>query len=260
MPKFSKELDTAIKASKKAGKILMKYYKKENVKNSEKTDKSFVSEADLASEKIILDIIKKEFPNYSIQSEEEGLTEKKSEYCWHIDPLDGTHNFLHKIPMFSVSIALAKNNEFIIGVVYNPVLNELFYAEKNKGAYFNSEKIVVSKTILKNSLGILPSSYQHYGKEYFKIINSISPLCNDARMICSCAIELSYIASGRADFAIHPKTTPHDAGAGAVILREAGGKITDIKGNKFTSKSTNFIASNNVFHKELIKIMKKEGF
>lgn len=256
---MSKELDTAIIAAKKAGKVLMKFFKTQ-LKITQKKDKSFVTNADLAAENIILKTLNKEFPKYSFYSEEKGASKNKSEYCWYIDPLDGTHNFLHKLPLFATSIALAKGNKFILGVIYLPITDELFYAEKGRGAFLNGKRIFVSKNKLLDSMCFLPGGVTHNKGDISKLVKISENYCKDIRIIGSCAISLVYLASGRSEFYIKSKITPHDTGAGKVILEEAGGKLTQIDGKEFTTKSNNFIASNNVFHKELLEIMKNEGF
>jgi len=251
-------LDTAIVAAKKAGKVLMKYYNKKNVSNHRKKDNSFVTEADVAAEKIILDTILKKFPSHAFHSEEKGVSKNHSEYCWYIDPLDGTHNFMHKIPLFSTSIALAKNGKFIVGVVYLPYLDELFYAKKGKGAFMNGKKIHVSDNTLKNSIFSPPTAIVYHGTKIAKLIELFTPKVSDIRMIGSAAISLSYIACGRFDFSIKTSITPYDIGAGKVIIEEAGGKVTQLDNRDFTGSSDNSIASNGLFHKELIKIMREE--
>jgi len=254
---MSDYLEVAKDAALKAGKVLMDYYGKD-VTFEKKSDNTIVSQADLDSEKIILDTIRKNFPEHSIYSEEEGKTDNHSEYMWFIDPLDGTREFAHKLPLFSVSIGLEKNNEMILGVVYLPVTDELFYAEKGKGAYLNGKKIKVSDNEIENSLFNSPCGIS-YGKD--RIIPVLSLFIENVsglRMIQSCAAALVYLAVGRLDFYILTKIMSHDFAAGKIILEEAGGKITQIDGNKVTTKSDNFIASNDMFHNYIIQKMKEE--
>ena len=130
---------TAIKAAKEAGKIILLYYSKNIDAITKKNTYDLVTEADLASENKIISIIKKKFPDHSLLTEESGEEIQKSDYCWIIDPLDGTNNFYHKFPVFCVSIALYKKEKPLIGVVFDPLKNELFYAEKSKGAFLNKD-------------------------------------------------------------------------------------------------------------------------
>lgn len=137
---------TAIKAAKEAGKIILSYYSKNVNAISKGSTYNLVTKADIASEDKIISIIKSKFPGHSILTEESGEEMHKSDYCWVIDPLDGTNNFYHKFPMFCVSIALYKKGKPLIGVVFDPLKKELFYAEKNKGAFLNNKRIRVSNT------------------------------------------------------------------------------------------------------------------
>ena len=144
MKNKSRELEVAIKAALQAGKILEKYFEGEILRET-KEDKSIVTRADRESEDVIKKLISETYPDHSIWGEETGLTENGNEYKWHIDPLDGTRNFANGIPFFAVSIALQHEGEIIVGVVYNPAMKALFYAEKGKGAYWNKKRIFVSQ-------------------------------------------------------------------------------------------------------------------
>ena len=144
MENKSKELEVAIHAALEAGKVLEKYFETEILKEF-KEDKSIVTLADKEAEEIIKKIILQAFPEHSIVAEETGIDGTGSEYVWHVDPVDGTRNFANGIPLFAVSIALSYKNEIIVAVVYNPAINSLFYAEKNKGSYLNDKQINVSK-------------------------------------------------------------------------------------------------------------------
>jgi len=150
MENKSHELEVAILAAKEAGKVLEKYFDTEILKEY-KEDDTPVTKADREAEDVIKKIIYDNFPEHSIIGEETGHTKKQESYTWHIDPLDGTRNFANGIPFFGVSIALAKDSDLIVGVVYNPVTQSLFYAEKNKGAYLNDKKIFVSKEPLNSN-------------------------------------------------------------------------------------------------------------
>jgi len=143
---FSPQLNTAVNAALLAGKSIMRFYSRlDNLKITSKGFNDYVSEADQESEKIITEILIKAYPQYKITAEESGSNDINSEYEWFIDPLDGTTNFIHGIPQFAVSIGLCKNKTSILGVVYDPFKNELFCAEKGKGALMNNKKIRVSK-------------------------------------------------------------------------------------------------------------------
>ena len=189
---MSEYLDIAITAAKKAGKVLMGYYNKE-VHFEKKEDNSFVSEADLASEKTILKTILEKFPGHAYYSEEKGESKNNSEYCWYIDPLDGTHNFLHNLPLFSVSIALAKGNKFIMGVIYQPYSNEIFFAETAKGAFWNNERIKVSKRRMDEAMFFLPGA-RTFLSGSMELLRIFMDRCGDKRMIGNCCSILTFIS------------------------------------------------------------------
>ncbi|MBN1385949.1 inositol monophosphatase [Candidatus Woesearchaeota archaeon] len=253
MPEF---LETAKAAALKAGIILMEKFGT-GVHSEKKKDNSFVSEADLAAEKIILETIKKIYPEHSFFSEEAGRSENDSEYCWYIDPLDGTHNYLHNIPFFGVSVALARNKKFIAGVIYLPFTDELFYAEKGKGAWLNDMRINVSDKSINEAVYASPASFIHQGDEtIIDLMKLFRKHCPEVRMTGSCAFGLAYVACGRFDISVKASITPYDTGAGKVIVEEAGGKVTKFDGTDFDGDSWNFIASNNRFHEKLLEMLK----
>jgi myo-inositol-1(or 4)-monophosphatase len=151
MENKSPELEVAIKAALEAGKIVQKYFETEVLKEY-KEDTSIVTKADQESEEVIKKIILDNFPNHSILGEETGMTENKSDYIWYVDPVDGTRNFANGIPVYAVSICLAYKGDFLVGVIHNPSLNYLLYAEKDKGAYWNNTRIFVSKDDAKHAI------------------------------------------------------------------------------------------------------------
>lgn len=249
----------AKEAAKKASEVLLEMFEK-GVHTEVKADNSFVTDADLASEKIITDLIKKNFPDHSIYAEESGLDDKGSEYVWYIDPLDGTHNYAYGFPLFGVSIGLARRNEFILGVISVPYLGELFYAEKGKGAFLNGKKIHVSDRGLDDACFASTSSLVHHKEGVFNVFNTFGRHCGEIKVVGSVAVVLAYIAAGRIDYHIKPSITPYDPAAGKVILEEAGGKLTKTDGAEFkpVMDKYNFIASNGKIHDEVIKIYKEE--
>ncbi len=147
MSEYSEQLKVAAEAAKEAGKLLKELFDKVHTVREKSKFEGFVTEADLQSEKIILSKLKKEFPEYSVLSEEAGEERKNSNYLWLVDPLDGTTNFKIRNPFFNVSIGLAKGKQVVMGVIYSPILDELFYAIEGRGAYLNGKKISVSNTI-----------------------------------------------------------------------------------------------------------------
>ncbi len=255
----NKFLSVATKAAKKAGKTIMKFYGKV-IKKSYKKDRSIVTEADLEAEKVILDIIKKSFPNHAILSEEAGLQDSDSDFLWCVDPLDGTTNFSMKNPFFNVSIALLKNKEPILGVVYYPPQDELFHSELGKGAYLNNKPIKVSsKNSMKAAIFTFCNSRDEEArKKVGKIYGELKLTNNYVRQIGSAALELCMVASGRVETFFMIGVRSWDVAAGWIMVKEAGGKTTDFNGNSFTFDSKNLLATNGTkIHDDLLEIIKK---
>ena len=252
---------TAITAAKEAGKIILHYYS-ENVTAVSKTNTyDLVTKADIASENKIISIIKNKFPNHSILTEESGEEIRKSDYCWVIDPLDGTNNFYHKFPMFCVSIALYKKGKPLIGVVFDPLKKEFFYAEKNEGAYLNNKKINVSSVnSLSKSLLVLGFYYER-GLLMRKSLDQMKKFfyenVHGIRRTGSAALDLCYTACGRFDGYWELTLNPWDYAAGSLILTEAGGRITNVHGKRYHLMMGNVAASNGKIHKYMLEILKQ---
>jgi histidinol-phosphatase len=244
-------LIAAINAAKKAGKILAKKYC--SMEFSLKQDKSPVTKADKEAESAIKKILKRYFPKHGFICEETGIENPDSEYKWIIDPLDGTKNYIRTIPFFSTLIALAKNGKIIMGVSYAPMLKELIYAEKGKGAYLNGKRINVSKT------DSLEKSYLSFGGiNLFEKHGSLNQLLSLAgktmgRRGFGDAYSYHLLAQGKIDIMIEPKTNIWDIAPFAIIISEAGGKITDIKGKDINLKTDSIIATNGLLHEKVIK-------
>ena len=217
MNSISANLNIMIKASEKASKVLIRDFGElEKLQVSKKGPKDFVTNSDIKAEKIIIEELKKARPNYSIISEENGIEKNKDKSnTWIIDPIDGTINFLHGIPHFAISIALQFNNEIVSGLIFDPIKNELFYAEKNNGAFFNNQRIRVSK---KNNIN--------------ECLFAIGKIKNEPDLIyrrsgCA-ALDMAYVASGRYDGYFQNNLNLWDIAAGIIIIKEAGGIVNDI--------------------------------
>ena len=231
MQSISPHLNIMIKASEKASKVLIRDFGEvEKLQVSNKGPADFVTNADLKAEKIIIEELRKAKPHYSILSEEKGKENNKDNKTWIIDPIDGTINFLHGIPHFAISIALKDNNEIIAGLIYDPIKDEMFYAEKNNGAFFNNQRIRVSK---KNNIS--ECLFVTGGKIEFNYDFSY-------RKSGSAALDLAYVAAGRYDGYFQKKLNIWDIAAGIIILKEAGGLINEPNISKI--KDINIIASN----------------
>ena len=250
---------TAIKAAKEAGKIILHYYSKNVNAMSKENTYNLVTEADIAAENKIISIIKNNFPAHSLLTEESGEEIHNSDYCWVIDPLDGTNNFYHKFPMFCVSIALYKKGKPLIGVVFDPLKNEFFCAEKNEGAYLNNKKINVSKTNRLSKSLLALGFYYERGLLMRKSLGQMKKFfyenVHGIRRTGSAALDLCYTACGRFDGYWELKLNPWDYAAGSLILMEAGGRITDVQGKRYHLMMGNVAASNGKIHKCMIRIL-----
>ena len=244
MNSISANLNIMIKASEKASKILIKDFGEiEKLQVSKKGPKDFVTNSDIKTEKIIIDELKKAKPNYSILSEEKGIENNKDENnTWIIDPIDGTINYLHGIPHFAISIALKSYDQIIAGLIYDPIKDEMFYAEKNNGAYFNNQRIKVSKKNKIEDCLFVAGSKINYDNELL-IRNS------------GCAaLDMAYVASGRYDGYFQKNINLWDIAAGIIIVEEAGGILNEI--NLSSINGLKIIASNNSINNELIQKLK----
>ena len=250
--------EVAVFSAKSAGDLLLENFGKKQ-KINYKSDVDLLTEIDKKSEKLIIDIITKNFPGHNILSEESKPTDKKSSYKWIIDPLDGTTNYAHNFPFFCVAIALEIDGEIRLGVVYNPILNELFFAEKGKGAYLNNKKIKVSE-IKKITNSLLATGFPYDIKESKNnnIKNFINfSLCAQAvRRPGSASLDQCYVAMGRLDGFWELKLNPWDMAAGSLIVKEAGGKVTDFSGKNFSIYKREIVASNGIIHSDMIDILK----
>ena len=218
MNSISANLNIMIKASEKASKILIRDFGEvEKLQVSKKGPNDFVTNADLKAEKIIIEELNKSKKNFSILGEESGSQlNKDQDNVWIIDPIDGTTNFLHGIPHFAISIALKSNNEIVSGLIYDPIKDEIFYAEKNNGAYFNNQRIRVSK---KKELS--SCLFSTGGKD--KQNNDLN-----IRRSGSAALDMAYVAAGRYDGYFENNLHLWDIAAGIILVKEAGGIVNDI--------------------------------
>jgi len=253
-------LHVALLASKLSGEYLLSKFQKIK-KISNKTRNDIVTEVDVNSEKLILNIIGKKFPAHNILSEEIGEKNKSnSEYLWVIDPLDATVNYVAGIPLFSVSIGLIKSGMPILGVVFAPYLNELFYASAGDGAFLNNKKITVSKISELSKSIVNVGLSAHYNKRQIKdtwrINQAITPKLRGIRMFESGALTSCYVACGRLEGKISIKTDPFGNAASTVIIQEANGLVSDFENKPWSLNMKDMICSNSLIHNKIIKIVK----
>jgi len=244
MNSISPILNIMIKTAEKASKVLIRDFGElENLQVSKKGPKDFVTNSDKKVEKIILQELEKSKKNFSFLSEENGKIENQDkENIWIIDPIDGTNNFLHGIPHFSISIGLKSKDEIIAGVIFDPVKNELFYAEKNNGAYFNNQRIRVSK---KNNLDECLFASNNVG------INNKNL---SIRNLGSAALDMAYVGAGRFDGYFQNDLHIWDIAAGVIIVKEAGGTVNNL--NLSQIEDLKIRASSNAIYEKMLEKIK----
>jgi myo-inositol-1(or 4)-monophosphatase len=247
---------TLINAARAGAAELTRFFNKSFTVSNKQGINNLVTEADHASEKAILDLIKKEFPDHYILSEEAGEIIQDSNYKWIIDPIDGTVNFAHGIPICCVSIAIEHSGEIIMAAVYNPNLNEFFFAERGQGSLLNEKHIVVSE---KNSVidaclvTGFPYTYLDMPNGPLEVFERFIRKGVPVRRLGSAAIDLCWVAAGRFDGFYEHKLEAWDSAGGYLIVKEAGGKVTDFKGNKFSHYQPHVLATNGKIHEEMLK-------
>lgn len=252
----SKELRTAIKSALAAGKIQMKHFGRiHDVKEKAKND--FVTEMDIKCEKTIINIIKKSFPKHSILAEESGKSNQKSSYEWIIDPLDGTHNYLRAIPIFGVSVALAKNKEIIAGVIYLPYLDELYFAEKGKGSYLRKKKKIYKINLEKSNPAPMVAAAFRFRRNPTYCNKYLNKLTKEVktRIFGSVTFCISMLLRKSVDASVIFLTNIWDVAAGIILVKEAKGIVKNIHyrdDNK--GKNFNYVFSTREFYPRIKRI------
>lgn len=262
-------LNTAIKASHIAGDIIMRGYDRlDTIAVTEKTYNDYVTEIDKRSEEVIIDVLRTAYPDHGILAEESGAAFHHDDYTWIIDPLDGTRNFVHGFPHFCVSIALQIKGKIEHGVIYDPVRQETFTATRGSGVYLNygtgsfsnNRRLRVS-TRLKLAHCLLgtgfPFRHEAAAREgYFKLFKAFMPVCGDLRRTGSAALDLAYVASGRLDgfFEMHLK--PWDIAAGSLMVKEAGGLLSDFDGGENYMQSGDVLCANPKIFKQIAQVIR----
>ncbi len=259
---MTKELIAAINAAKLAGKHARRHFGLLTTSQiRQKNPKDFVTEVDKVCEELAVNFLHKKFPTDEIVAEEGTLETGSSGRRWIIDPLDGTLNFIHNFPFFAISIALVnEENEILCGAIYQPILKELFTAELGGGAYFNNRRVRVSRTYKPNQLLLatgFPYKLNEYLDQSIALFKEMLVQCAGLRRPGSAALDLAYTACGRFDGFWEIKLNAWDIAAGALIVKEAGGMVTDFKGNGDFLKSGHIIASNGKIHSFMLETVQR---
>lgn len=252
-------LNIAVSAARAAGDIIIRHIEQlDRLKVTAKSHNEFFSEVDIKAEQAIISTIHKAYPDHSILAEESGVQEGSSECTWIIDPLDGTTNFLHGFPFFSVSIAVKIKNRIEHGVIFDPLRHECFVASRGRGARLNDRRIRVSKqTLLSASLvGTgYPFRDMSITQRYLPTFEALLGKCAGIRRAGSAALDLAYLASGRLDGFWEFGLRPWDVAAGSLIVTEAGGLISDMQGGEEFLKSGDVVAGTPKVFKSLIQTL-----
>lgn len=250
--------NTLLKATEAAAKIIKENFDSGFTVFNKEGINNLVTEIDHKSEKAIIDVIKSEFPNHYILSEEVGALVQESEYKWIIDPIDGTVNYANGIPICCVSIGIEKAGKMEMGAVFNPFINEFFFAERGAGAFMNDKKISVSsKSELIKSCMVTGFPYTYLDEPngplqvFEKFIRKGIPV----RRLGSAAIDLCWVAAGRFDGFYEHQLSAWDSAAGFIIVEEAGGKVTNLKGDPYNPYKPGLIATNGLIHDDLVRVL-----
>lgn len=255
-------LNVMVQAATRAGRALARDFGEvEQLQVSVKGPGDFVSAADRRSEEILLRELERARPDYAFLTEERGAVDGADRtHRWVIDPLDGTTNFLHGIPIFAISIALERDGEAVAGVVYNPVLNELFVAEKGHGAFFNDRRLrVAGRARLEDA--VIATGIPHYGRAghepFMEELPAVMGGTAGIRRCGAAAIDLAWVAAGRFDAFWERALLPWDMAAGMVLVREAGGIVTDVEGGDDIFRTGSILAGNAAMHRKLLETLKR---
>ncbi|MCW9003414.1 MAG: inositol monophosphatase [Rhodospirillales bacterium] len=259
MARRSALINVMVAAASKAGRALVRDFGEvEQLQVSKKGPADFVSIADTKAEKILFQELQKARPEFGFLMEEQGVIEGDGEHCWIIDPLDGTSNFLHGIPHFAISIALEKAGELVAGVIYAPIQDEMFWAEKGQGAFLNGRRLRVSgRNDMAESLFAtgVPFLGRPDHELFLKQLAGIMAVTAGVRRFGSAALDLAYVAAGRFDGFWETGIKPWDMAAGIVLVREAGGFVSDISGKKAMLDTGSVICANEHLIRPLSKVV-----
>jgi myo-inositol-1(or 4)-monophosphatase len=251
-------LQTAIEAAHRAGQLIAERYPmKRNV--AYKGFRDLVTETDVEAENAILSLVRKRFPDHAILSEESGGGKIGEGYTWVVDPLDGTSNYTHRVPIFAVSIAVLEHGEPFIGVVYDPMREHLFAAQRGNGATLNDQPLQVSSTseLHRAVVGLDWARGEEARREVLSNLKRVAPRCHTIRIMGSAALGLTYVAAGWLDGYFHLALYPWDAAAAVLLITEASGHCTTFEGQPYHITSPRCAATNNRIHQQLLAALRE---
>jgi myo-inositol-1(or 4)-monophosphatase len=252
---MANHLETAVEIAREGGALLARLFNRPQ-EISYKRTADLVTEADRRSEALIVERLRKHFPAHAIVGEEGGGQKTESDYCWYVDPLDGTTNFAHGFPVFCVTLGLAYRGEVVAGVVYDPTREELFTAERGAGAFLNGRRIHVSKTdklaesLLATGFPPFASNHDLNIQFYFRF----TLLSHGIRRAGSAALDLCSVAAGRFEGFWELKLNPWDKAAGSLLVEEAGGRVSDVTGGSFRLLAEEIFVSNGLIHDQMLPV------
>jgi myo-inositol-1(or 4)-monophosphatase len=252
MPSY---LEVSAEIAREAGALLATYFER-RIPFELKGENDLVTEADRASERLVIDRLSSHFPSHSIVAEEGGGHQGSSEFCWYVDPLDGTTNFAHGFPTYNVTMALEQAGQLIAGVIFDPERGEMFAAERGSGAYLNNRRIRVSKVArLEDTLVAtgFPSLKRHQNVN-IHFYYQLAMITHGVRRAGSAALDLAYVASGRLDGFWEFGLNPWDMAAGILLIEEAGGKCSDMQGSPAALRGPHLLATNAAVHEAMTGI------
>jgi len=249
-------LEVAVEAAREAGKILLDYFHSQKT-ITRKGEINLVTDVDYRSEKVILELLGREYPDFNIVSEESNSSATVSGYTWIVDPLDGTNNYIFGIPMFCTNIALVENDRIVLGVTYDPLRDELFRVQSGRGVYLNGLAVRVSgESSLKASLLAFDLGYSvEEGQRLLSMAGKLRNHVHCIRIIGSAALGLAYVACGRVTVYMHRSIYPWDIAGGLLMVREAGGEVIDWHNKPATVHSGEVIASNAGLRHEFLQYL-----
>lgn len=253
-------INIAVQAARAAGNIIARAVNRlDKVQVTEKKPNDFVTDIDKQAEREIIALIEKAYPDHGILGEEGG-EKSGNDYCWIIDPLDGTRNFIHGLPHFAVSIAITYKDKIEHGVIYDPIRDELFTASRGKGAQLNERKLRIStRKRLEECLLGTGFPYRHstaYQAAYLQMLQALMPICGDIRRTGAATLDLAYVACGRLDGFWELGLKPWDIATGILLIKEAGGLVADPQGGEGYFATGNIIAGNAAILRQMLKIIR----